>query len=494
MSKKKKSKIQSATPVQDAFNSAWEKYRSLVPESEISDLVKSFSRSLCPSFRLNPLKTNLEEVYQIASRYDWNLEKILYCPEGFRIREYKILPGQTAEHRQGYFYIQDSASMLPGILFDQKLIEHHPLILDMAASPGGKTTHLISRSMDSGLVIANDSSASRIPALKMILRNWGSVNHAVTNFPGENFGSWFPETFDLILLDAPCSMQSLVSIDSHPMRSITEREELDLAKRQTALLDSAVRALRPGGQIVYSTCTLDPNEDEGVVNEILRRYGSQINLVDAQQKLPIPAEGLTEAYGISYDHSLSRTVRLWPHRYETAGFFAALIQKNDSIETTAEIAPAREWIKSGYTEFQEKDQAAFCAWFTDQLGCSVTDLISENGCRLWRRKDEIWAVPILYNDKFGTFPSKSIGMRMAVENSGGGWIPDNDWVSRFIGNISGNRLILNSDQESCWLTGEDLHGFDGKFEPKSIVLVQNENKIFLGCGKVSGDRIRNLTK
>ena len=98
--------------------------------------------------------------------------------------------------------------MMPVELFNFDDVKN-PLILDMAASPGGKTTHLVSRSADQGLVIANDSSRDRITALRLVMQSWGAVNIAATQYPGEKYGAWFPETFDRVLLDAPCSMQGL---------------------------------------------------------------------------------------------------------------------------------------------------------------------------------------------------------------------------------------------------------------------------------------------
>jgi len=181
--------------------------------------------------------------------------------------------------------------MLPAELFTPPLAGD--LILDMAASPGGKTTHLISRSGDNGLVIANDSSQGRIQALRSVLQNWGAVNYAVTRFPAERFGEWFPGTFDKILLDAPCSMQGLRTAESHHSRPVSEKESLQLSRRQRAMLSSAIRALRVGGEVVYSTCTLLPEEDEIVIDAILREFAGQIEVSDATHLLPSPAPGLS---------------------------------------------------------------------------------------------------------------------------------------------------------------------------------------------------------
>src|SRR5690606_15378550 len=103
---------------------------------------------------------------------------------------------------------------------------------------------------------------SRLQALRVVLLTWGAANTAITNFPGEKLGVWFPETFDRVLLDAPCSMEGLRVSASHPSRPITPGERERLAARQSALLESAVSSARVGAEIVYSTCTLAPEEDE----------------------------------------------------------------------------------------------------------------------------------------------------------------------------------------------------------------------------------------
>ena len=403
----------------------------------------------------------------------------------------------TNEHRMGHYYIQDSASMMPGMLYDAERLNGSPLILDLAASPGGKTTHLIGRSMDRGLVIANDSSPSRIPAMKTVLKNWGSVNHAITQFPGESYGDWFPNTFDLILLDAPCSMQSLVSLDSHPMRPITEREEKALAQRQTALLESALKALRPGGQIVYSTCTLSPDEDEAVVDSVLRTFPGKVHVCDAADRLPWPAPGLTSAYGNDFDSSLKGAVRLWPHRYETAGFFACLLEKTDYFEDEPDgkraEAPYRAWEKSSFAPAKETEIADLTAWLDDQFGLVLAEICADAGSLVQKRGSEFWMLPGRYLETFGSLPSKSIGMRIASQTPGG-LVPDNDWVSRFFSHTSGNRIAVGDEDVNDWLHGADIRTEIGNLPKGAIVMILDQNGIFLGCGRISGERIRNFNK
>ena len=498
MSKKKKdNKPISETPRKDAFEAAWEKYRPLVPEDELPALEQSLIKPLLQAFRINPLKTDAESLSSMAVRYGWELDQIIFCPEGRRVRSAETAPSMTPEHRMGHYYIQDSASMMPVILYDADRLAGRPLILDLAASPGGKTTHLISRSNDLGLVIANDSSASRIPALKTVLKNWGSVNHAITQFPGESYGDWFPNTFDLILLDAPCSMQSLVSLDSHPMRLITEREEKALAQRQTALLRSALKALKPGGQIVYSTCTLSPDEDEGVVDAILHSFPGKVRVCDAAERIPRPAPGLTAAEEVRFDPSLQGAVRLWPHRYETAGFFACLLEKTEPFSegpgTDPGTVPYRPWEKSSFTPVRPADLANLASWLDDSFALSLQDICNEQGAVIWQRGEEFWMLPERYVTSFASLPSKSVGMRMAVRTSGG-LIPDNDWICRFFSRTQGIRIIANADQQREWLAGSDIRPDVGELPKSAVVMILSEHGTFLGCGKVSGERIRNFRK
>ncbi len=494
MAKKKiRTPEKSDTPRQDAFEAAWEKFKPLVPEDELSAIEASFSRPLERAFRINPQKITAQDVETIACRYGWQTDPVVFCPEGYKIRAGEISPGQTVEHRTGQYYIQDSASMLPGVLFSSEIMAQRPLILDMAASPGGKTTHLCARSGDKGLILANDSSPSRIGALKNVLKKWGVLSHLVTAFPGENFGNWYPETFDLILLDAPCSMQSLVSIESHPLRPITEREEEALAQRQTALLDSALKALKPGGQVVYSTCTLSVQEDEAVVNQMIKRYGNLIQVENANKLIPHPAPGVTRAGDQIFDDSLAGTLRFWPHRYDTAGFYAALIWKKEAFGTSNTELPNRAWEKSGFSELGRSSRQDILDWFADQFHCELETCLTESEAVLWQRGNEVWALPERYLSTFSDIPCKSAGMRLATAASGGGWIPDDDWVARFFPVFTNQLFRLDDGQTAAWLRGEDLR-LESGYPKGSILLMIDDFGVFLGCGRVGGEKIRNFNK
>jgi 16S rRNA (cytosine1407-C5)-methyltransferase len=220
MTRKKHPTSRHITAAPEAQQQAIERFRALLNPADFADLIAELQRPLPQGLRVNPLKeTPSNTLPDWQKRYHWQVEPIPFCSTGWRLLETETAPSQTIEHRMGLYYLQDAASMLPVELFNLPEDCSNLLILDMAASPGGKTTHLSSRMNDHGLLLANDSSQGRIPALRVVLQNWGSANQAITCFPGEKFGAWFPEAFDRILLDAPCSMQNLRSTESHPMRA-----------------------------------------------------------------------------------------------------------------------------------------------------------------------------------------------------------------------------------------------------------------------------------
>lgn len=458
------------------------------------------------SIRVNTLKWTPDEARRaLSARYGWILRPIPFSESGFWVTEFEKPPSAAMEHRMGYFYIQEAASMLPPELFEfkdpesvhfdrlsERSLNNFPLILDMAASPGGKTTHLSALSGDRGLIVANDGSRSRIPALQVVLRNWGAVNQCVTCLPGEAFGALFPNTFDFVLLDAPCSMQGLRAAESHTSRDITESEIESLAVRQIRMLESAFRTVKIGGQVVYSTCTLAPQENELVLAGFTGKFRGMIRIDDVSGKLPAPAPAMREIDGHPLPDDMDHALRLWPHTFGTAGFFAARLTKLADLPDTGTKTWNSSLTRLLFTPASKSFPSTIASQILDAYGFDLHALLTRQGLTLAIRNDRVFLVPeILLSGKL-QFPCLSAGMelgKMIREEL----ILSHEFVSRFGDQFSQGILILEDEVLDAWMRGEDLRGYhDEKLVQGKIHAVRDELGRNLGRGKLLADRLKNI--
>jgi 16S rRNA (cytosine1407-C5)-methyltransferase len=466
--------------------------REYLTPSELELLNVSIANDLPISIRINQLKAQpAQAISKWEQSYEWTSSPIPFCPSGYWIENAEASPSKTIEHRLGYFYIQEAASMLPAELFDFDSLAE-PLILDMAASPGGKTIHLVDRTMDKGLVIANDASRSRINALRIVLQNWGAINQAITNMQGEWFGSAYPETFDAVLLDAPCSMQGLRTSASHSMRPITENEVQSLADRQFHLLESALQTLKVGGQVVYSTCTLSPLENEAVVSRILDAYGNAVELEDIQSRLPIPAPAVTHFEGTPFHSQITRAARLWPHVFGTAGFFCAKFVKQGAIQPDKEINFWGGATKVKGTYLNSKETQDLCAQISEVYGIDLQTIMNDRALMLWEQNENIYMVPSKLASIHPDLPILSMGM-LAGKPYPNGWQPAHEFVSRFGDLFTENVYTLDETFHTAWLRGEDIRGLsNANGLAGKILAIRDEDGRNFGRGKMLTNRLKNM--
>jgi 16S rRNA (cytosine1407-C5)-methyltransferase len=466
--------------------------QAFLPPEEYQQLLAGMNQPLDISIRINTLKADPKSaIAKWSALYGWKAKPVPFCPTGFWIRSFDTPPSTTIEHRLGYFYIQEAASMLPPELFDLSGIPE-PLVLDMAASPGGKTTHLTALTGDTGLVIANDGSRSRISALQIVLRNWGAANQAVTCLSGEAFGSLYPDTFDAVLLDAPCSMQGLRSAESHISRTITLNEIETLAARQLRLLESALRAAKPGGQVVYSTCTLAPQEDELVLDALLKRFSRQVRIEDMCARLPIPAPALTAIDGHELPNQVRNALRLWPHRLGTAGFFAARLTKLEGLpETTGSrwrIPPA----DMTYRPILRKAKQRVVQFINDLYGFNLEEILEKSSLDVTLLKEQYYLVPEKLNETFSRLPILSAGLPLGKPFKDDLQI-SHEFVSRFGDRFKSGVLFLDDEFLDSWLRGEDIRGYRSEGIPTGeIYAVRDRSGRNLGRGKLSEGRLKNM--
>ena len=485
-------KRKSQSNQKSAIVEPWDWAQTYLTPSEIGRLENSLASDLQLSIRINQLKSDPKTlIKELENAYGWTCSAIPFCESGYRITESEPAPSKTIEHRMGYYYIQEAASMLPAEMFDFK-DNPHPLVLDMAASPGGKTTHLIDRTMDKGLVIANDSSRSRMNALRIVLQNWGAINQAVTNMPGEWFGRMHPDSFDAVLLDAPCSMQGMRASASHSIRPISENDVDMLAKSQFDLLSSALSTAKVGGQVVYSTCTLSPLENEAVVARILKTLGEAVVLEDIQSRLPKPAPAVNQFKEQSFPETITHSVRLWPHIYDTAGFFCAKLIKNDTLTVDKEISLFSGNAKFGGSLLKESESQALCEKISDQYGFGLAAIMANQGLSMWKQADQMYLIPSRLFEIFPDLPMLSMGL-LAGKSTPRGLEPSHEFVSRFGDQFTENVYFLDETHVTTWLRGADIRGVGGG-EPQSgnILAIRDGKGRNLGRGQMQAKRLKNM--
>lgn len=283
------------------------------------EFIEFMFRPLRQSFRVNKLKAKPEEVVKNLSQ-EFELERIPWCKEGYFVYEEDKRITKTIEHQLGLIFSQEASSMIPAVALE---VDPRMLILDMAASPGAKTTQIASYMGNRGCIIANDVKYPRINILISNLQKCGVINTVVTMMDGRSFGR-YENKFDRVLLDAPCSNVGMIRKNFKYLRIWNIREVEALSKLQKQLMRSAYRALKPGGILVYSTCTLDVKENEEVVDSLLSTTDAEIEKID----LPVKARaGITEFEGVKFSGEVKNCLRIHPQDNDTEGFFVAKILK-----------------------------------------------------------------------------------------------------------------------------------------------------------------------
>jgi len=232
--------------------------------------------------------------------------------------------GRALEHLLGYYYIQELASMLPVLVLNPKENER---VLDLCASPGSKTTQIAARMNNTGLIIANEVKFGRIKILSANTERCGVMNMLITKRDGIALCKRFKEEsflFDKILLDAPCSGEGTIRSTPKTLEMWNIKTIENLSKLQKSLIASAIEILKPGGELVYSTCTHAPEENEEVVDFALKNFNVKIEKVN----LPVKArQGITNWKEKSYSQDVKFSCRIYPQDANTEGFFIAKIRK-----------------------------------------------------------------------------------------------------------------------------------------------------------------------
>ena len=276
------------------------------------------------SIRINTLKMSISELKKRLEK-DWILTQVPWCKEGFWILhkgkgdEHRRDIGNLQEHQLGYFHVQEAASMIPPLVLDPKEDE---IILDMCSSPGSKSTQIGQYMKNSGVLVCNETDTMRLKPLDVNLQKAGLRNIVVTQMSGTQFKNY---KFDRILVDAPCSGTGTIRKSLKTIKIWNPNMIKRLSILQKNLLETAFNNLKKGGTLVYSTCSVEPDENEAVVSFLLDKYeNAKIEEIKLNIKRSKPFLEYDEK---KFNKDVDKCLRIWAHDNDTEGFFVAKLRK-----------------------------------------------------------------------------------------------------------------------------------------------------------------------
>jgi len=443
----------------------------LPKQLNMEDFVAACQRPLRKSVRVNTLKISVEQFVQRAQEKGWQLSPVPWCTEGFWIEaDETIVPlGNTAEHMSGLFYIQEASSMMPVSALFKAEEDQFESVLDMAAAPGSKTTQIAAKMENHGVLVANEFSASRVKVLHANIERCGVRNASLSNYDGRVFGGWLPEQFEAVLIDAPCSGEGTVRKDADAMKNWSKESVISISDTQKDLIESAFHALKVGGTMVYSTCTLSIEENQQVCHHLKQTFGDAVEFESLVDLFPGAEKALTE----------EGFLHIFPQVYDCEGFFVARIRKVGS-------APApqvkKRLGKFPFEKASHKVQADVAKQLEQALSISLPSDAS-----VWLRDKDVWLFPNALEPMLGEFRFSRMGIKIAEAHKNG-----YRWQHQVATALAtGEEAIsasLSIDDAREWFMGRDVRpeGQSGKGE----VIVKLGDDV-IGLGKWVGNRIKN---
>lgn len=329
-----------------------------IPTAELKDLSAAIWTYAPRAVRVKP---GLECVLPFES------QPIPWFSQGRFVVDPRIRPAQFLQYAGGDYYVQDAASLLA---LELCCVRPGQLIIDLCAAPGGKSTGLLELLDGQGCLICNEVIGSRLPILCLAIEKSGYSNCIIMNRDAEQLSRWIVEQADCVLVDAPCSGQSMLARGKQSMSAFSARQIDHNVARQRRILDAASNMVLPGGRLVYSTCTFSFAENEAIVEDFLRRHEGWQAVSHARLK------HLESSY-------LPGCYRLWPHRHSCNGAFAAALKKRDASQAEENLEPAQ-------------DAGRLCdtgEWMPFSITPSMT-WVGNNACKnLFVRRGEVHLFP-----------------------------------------------------------------------------------------------------
>ena len=343
-----------------------DRMRRLLGE-EYEEYLRCYSKPHYGGIRVNTLKLSPEEFEKLCP---FPIQRIPWVANGYYY-DTQEQPARHPYYYAGLYYIQEPSAMTPASLLP---IEKGDKVLDICAAPGGKSTELGAKLSGEGLLVSNDISNSRAKALLKNIELFGIRNALVLSEAPNKLLDYFPEFFDKILIDAPCSGEGMFRKSPAIMKNWEQYGVEYYNKLQKEIIIFAAKMLKPGGMMLYSTCTFSPEENEGTIAYLLEQF-PEFHVVNA-----IPCEEEQKRLGISYEgfdfgkpewveglsadapyrEELRACIRLWPHKINGEGHFITLLQKDDpkgrseaSNSSTSSGKPPMKGVKNISEEAKE---------------------------------------------------------------------------------------------------------------------------------------------
>jgi NOL1/NOP2/sun family putative RNA methylase len=302
------------------MNNLLSRYHKIIDDPQAFDLAAA--RPLDRFLWVNELRCDVDALRRMLIRSGFEVRRLPWHDQALRLSGAAEGLGRHWAYRAGLFQVQEASSMIPVLVLNPRPGER---ILDLCAAPGNKTAQMAMALKNRGTVVSNDIVGQRQRATRMVLDRLGLLNVTLTCLDGVNY----PRTagvFDAVLVDAPCTCEGTSRRNPERCRS-DDPPYRRKASKQKLLLRQAIRRCAQGGRIVYSTCTYAPEENEAVIDAVMKEWPGAVRLRPTRLPHFRTAPGLTRWQGARFHPDLVHSMRIWPHHNDTGGFFVALMEK-----------------------------------------------------------------------------------------------------------------------------------------------------------------------
>jgi len=340
------------------------------------------------SIRTNTLKTSSRHIRHLLKKFQYNTNIISFNPDGFTLKSDHLPLSHSLAFFEGLFQYQGLSSQIPALILN---IQPGDRVLDMAAAPGSKSGQLAAILNQTGFLVLNDSSYHRLQALQAIMQRSGAINHYILNHRGENLSRIFPAYFDKILLDAPCTALGTYFSTSERYNWWSAKKLDKLSKLQYQLVVSSIKCLKKGGEMVYSTCSISPEENEFIIEKIIKKY--PVCVEDISQKFHSDFENdWTSIHDSAIPGHMEKSIRLWPHIHAMEGFFIVKLKKTANLKEETNPSEMIPTLSSYHPKITPVLEQLSKSWGVDlAIWKKYNFLLTKN--RIWMMSQGIEQVP-----------------------------------------------------------------------------------------------------